>query len=141
MGKNDKKAGAKAGKAAVGDKSKADKKGGGSDDKLKPANSINVRHILCEKQSQIQDALDRLVAGESFDKVTPPPSPLWEMVADSERKVARELSQDKARQGGSLGWQIRGAMIKDFEIAAFQLAISKPDKPVYTNPPVKTQFG
>jgi NIMA-interacting peptidyl-prolyl cis-trans isomerase 4 len=56
-------------------------------------------------------------------------------------KVAREMSIDKARQGGSLGWQSRGAMVKDFEGAAFNLPVSKPDKPVYTNPPIKTQFG
>jgi hypothetical protein len=67
MGKNDKKPAAKKGgddKKAGG--SKSEKKG---DDKLKPANSINVRHILCEKASQIQEAMDRLAAGESFDKV------------------------------------------------------------------------
>jgi NIMA-interacting peptidyl-prolyl cis-trans isomerase 4 len=51
------------------------------------------------------------------------------------------MSQDKARQGGSLGWQIRGAMVKEFETAAFALPVSKPDKPVYTQPAVKTQFG
>ncbi|KAF8543935.1 hypothetical protein BDD12DRAFT_873912 [Trichophaea hybrida] len=125
MGKNDKKSAAKKGgddkKAGGSSRSKSDKKGG--DDKLKPANSINVRHILCEKASQIQEAMDRLAAGESFDK------------------VAREMSQDKARQGGSLGWQLRGAMVKEFETAAFQLPVSKPDKPVYTNPAIKTQFG
>jgi len=100
---------------------KADKSKGGKEQKN--AQSINVRHILCEKQSQIDGAMERLANGESFDK------------------VAREVSIDKARQGGSLGWQIRGAMVKDFETAAFALPISKPDKPVYTNPPIKTQFG
>ncbi|KAI5804427.1 hypothetical protein EDC01DRAFT_611056 [Geopyxis carbonaria] len=125
MGKNDKKGGSK---AAAGGADKKDagagkKKGGAADDKLKAANSINVRHILCEKQSQIADAMERLENGESFDK------------------VAREVSQDKARQGGSLGWQIRGAMVKEFETAAFALPVSKVDKPVYTNPAVKTQFG
>ncbi|KAA8912760.1 peptidyl-prolyl cis-trans isomerase NIMA-interacting 4-like protein [Sphaerosporella brunnea] len=125
MGKDTKKAsssskkGGSDAKASTDKKDKKDKK----DDKLKPANSINVRHILCEKSSQIQEALDRLAAGESFDK------------------VAREMSQDKARQGGSLGWQTRGAMVKDFETAAFALPVSKPDKPVYTQPAVKTQFG
>lgn len=122
MGKNDKTTTKGKTKESGGDKagkSKAD----GKEDKLKAANSINVRHILCEKQSQIDVAMERLENGESFDK------------------VARELSQDKARQGGSLGWQLRGAMVKEFEMAAFQLPVSKPDKPVYTNPPIKTQFG
>lgn len=70
MGKNDKATkkggGSGDGKKAAG----SSKKGGGEDSsKLKPANSINVRHILCEKASQIQEAMDRLAAGESFDKV------------------------------------------------------------------------
>lgn len=92
-------------------------------DKLKPANSINVRHILCEKHGQITVAMERLANGESFDK------------------VARDISIDKARSGGSLGWQTRGGMVKEFETAAFALPVSKVDKPVYTQAPVKTQFG
>lgn len=44
-----------------------------------------LRHILCEKQSKSQQALERLQAGEAFDK------------------VAAELSEDKARSGGALG--------------------------------------
>jgi NIMA-interacting peptidyl-prolyl cis-trans isomerase 4 len=79
MGKDSKKpaAGKKGGssneKKPAADKKEAGGKKGGGDDKLKPATSINVRHILCEKSSQIQEAMDRLAAGESFDKVRPPP--------------------------------------------------------------------
>jgi NIMA-interacting peptidyl-prolyl cis-trans isomerase 4 len=62
--------------------SSADKKGkGGGDKKLKPATSINVRHILCEKHSKKEEALVKLNAGTKFDE------------------VAREFSEDKARQG------------------------------------------
>jgi peptidyl-prolyl cis-trans isomerase NIMA-interacting 4 len=55
--------------------SKDDKK------KLKPATSINVRHILCEKHSKKEEALAKLNEGVKFDE------------------VAREFSEDKARQG------------------------------------------
>jgi NIMA-interacting peptidyl-prolyl cis-trans isomerase 4 len=50
--------------------------------KLKPASSINVRHILCEKHSKKEQALARLRDEKhKFDD------------------VARDLSEDKARQG------------------------------------------
>jgi len=52
--------------------------------KLKPATSINVRHILCEKHGKKEEALARLNKGEKFDA------------------VARDMSEDKARQGTSL---------------------------------------
>lgn len=51
------------------------------DKKLKAANSINVRHILCEKHSKKEEALEKLKNGAKFDE------------------VAREMSEDKARQG------------------------------------------
>ncbi|KAH0846341.1 peptidyl-prolyl cis-trans isomerase PIN4 [Fonsecaea monophora] len=65
-------------------------KGKGKDDdgpaasgsgKLKAAQSINVRHILCEKHSKKEEALAKLREGVKFDE------------------VAREFSEDKARQG------------------------------------------
>jgi NIMA-interacting peptidyl-prolyl cis-trans isomerase 4 len=65
-------------------KSKAsqdDTSAGASSTKLKPANSINVRHILCEKHSNKEIALGRLRKGHKFDD------------------VAKDLSEDKARQG------------------------------------------
>ena len=49
--------------------------------KLKAANSINVRHILCEKHGKKEEALEKLRNGAKFDD------------------VAREMSEDKARQG------------------------------------------
>lgn len=52
---------------------------GGS--KQKGAQSINVRHILCEKHSKKEEAVAKLNAGSKFDE------------------VAREFSEDKARQG------------------------------------------
>jgi NIMA-interacting peptidyl-prolyl cis-trans isomerase 4 len=47
----------------------------------KGAQSINVRHILCEKHSKKEEALAKLNAGSKFDD------------------VAREFSEDKARTG------------------------------------------
>eukprot|EP00842_Homolaphlyctis_polyrhiza_P000938 jgi/Hompol1/1845/HPOL_002776-RA len=95
----------------------------GSNTKLKPANSIKVRHILCEKHGKITEALELLQSGTRFDK------------------VAEQYSEDKAKAGGSLGWMTRGSMVGAFQDAAFALAPSTLDKPVYTNPPVKTNFG
>nr|XP_006125573.2 peptidyl-prolyl cis-trans isomerase NIMA-interacting 4 [Pelodiscus sinensis] len=56
-------------------------------------------------------------------------------------EVASQYSEDKARQGGDLGWMTRGSMVGPFQEAAFALAVSSMDKPVYTDPPVKTKFG
>jgi NIMA-interacting peptidyl-prolyl cis-trans isomerase 4 len=55
------------------------------------------------------------------------------------KKVAADVSEDKARQGGSLGWKIRGSMVPEFETAAFALAPSTTAKPVYVS--VKSSFG
>ena len=52
---------------------------GGS--KQKGAQSINVRHILCEKHTKKEEALAKLNAGSKFDD------------------VAKDFSEDKARQG------------------------------------------
>lgn len=90
---------------------------------LKPANTIKVRHILCEKQSKALEALAVLKSGTSF------------------ASVAEKYSEDKARQGGSLGWMTRGSMVGAFQEAAFALQPSTSEKPIYTDPPVKTQFG
>lgn len=91
-------------------------KGGG-------VNAIKVRHILCEKQSKILEAMQKLEEGVKFNE------------------VATLYSEDKATKGGDLGWQIRGALVGPFQDAAFELPISKIDKPQYTNPPIKTKHG
>lgn len=89
----------------------------------KGCNAVKVRHILCEKQGKILEALEKLKAGQKF--------------AD----VAAAYSEDKARQGGDLGWQIRGAMVGPFQDAAFALPNSTMTCPIYTDPPIKTKFG
>ncbi|XP_032629675.1 peptidyl-prolyl cis-trans isomerase NIMA-interacting 4 [Chelonoidis abingdonii] len=102
--------------------------GGGSAEKQAPApkgggSSVKVRHILCEKHSKIIEAMEKLKSGVRFSE------------------VASQYSEDKARQGGDLGWMTRGSMVGPFQEAAFALAVSSMDKPVYTDPPVKTKFG
>jgi parvulin-like peptidyl-prolyl isomerase len=69
-------------KGKGGDKGKtaekgADRKGGAQ----KGAQSINVRHILCEKHAKKEEALKKLNDGVAFNK------------------VAEEYSEDKARAG------------------------------------------
>ncbi|KAL8948772.1 MAG: hypothetical protein Q9222_005069 [Ikaeria aurantiellina] len=67
-------------KASGKGKSK-DEAGESSGKQLKPATAINARHILCEKHSKKEEALTKLRDGGKFDD------------------VAREFSEDKARQG------------------------------------------
>ncbi|CDH59780.1 predicted protein [Lichtheimia corymbifera JMRC:FSU:9682] len=72
------------------------KKGG----KLKPAQSIKVRHILCEKHGKVMEAMAKLKEENMrFDK------------------VAELYSEDKAKAGGSLGWMARGSMVGPFQDA------------------------
>uniref|UniRef100_A0A8C0ZI57 Peptidyl-prolyl cis-trans isomerase n=1 Tax=Cyanistes caeruleus TaxID=156563 RepID=A0A8C0ZI57_CYACU len=85
--------------------------------------SKRVRHILCEKHGRAMEAMEKLKAGQRFSE------------------VAAQYSEDKARQGGDLGWMTRGSMVGPFQEAAFALPVSSMDKPVYTDPPVKTKFG
>jgi len=89
--------------------------------KLKPATAINARHILCAKHSRKEEALAELSAGKKFDE------------------VAREFSEDKARQGGSLGWKTRGSLLADFETLAYGLEVSSTGSPVWGE--VKTSEG
>ncbi|TBU34326.1 FKBP-like protein, partial [Dichomitus squalens] len=115
----DKKSGGK-NTSATKDDDSADKKGKGN--VLKAATAVNVRHILCVKQSKALEALQKIQEGQRFDK------------------VAQEYSEDKAKAGGSLGWMVRGSMVGTFQDAAFALQPSTVDKPILS-PLVKTQFG
>lgn len=90
----------------------APKKGKGSKDKesaeagsgkLKTANALKLRHILCEKESRHLQALAKLREGVAFDK------------------VAQEFSEDKARHGGSLGLMQRNQMVGPFQVRFFSL--------------------
>nr|CAD7425933.1 unnamed protein product [Timema monikensis]CAD7442759.1 unnamed protein product [Timema bartmani] len=104
-------------------KSKGDEETKNAGKEKKGGSAVKVRHILCEKQSKVLEALEKLKAGVKFPD------------------VATQYSEDKARQGGDLGWMIRGSMVGPFQDAAFALPISTVTSPVYTDPPVKTKFG
>jgi len=115
MPKNDKKGGGGKGKGGGGG---GEKDTGG---KAKGAQSINVRHILCEKHSKKEEAMAKLNEGVKFDE------------------VARNYSEDKARQGGSLGWKAKGSLDPKFEEVAFALEPSSTSSPKIAE--VKTGFG
>ncbi|XP_051002753.1 peptidyl-prolyl cis-trans isomerase NIMA-interacting 4-like [Acomys russatus] len=107
------KGGAASGSGGADKKSQSPKGGG---------NVIKVRHILCEKHGKIMEAMEKLKSRMRFSE------------------VASQHSEDKARQGGDLGWMTGWSMVGPFQEAAFALPVSGMDKPVYTDPPVKTKF-
>ncbi|KAK4169343.1 FKBP-like protein [Cladorrhinum sp. PSN259] len=108
-------------------KGKGGKGGGGGDDNandtgkggaggkkagaVKGAQSINVRHILCEKHGEREKALERLANKESF------------------KIVAETMSLDKPKQGGLLGWKTKGSLDPEFEKVAYGLPASTVDNP------------
>jgi len=71
----------------------------------------------------METILEQLANGEKFDA------------------VAREFSEDKARQGGPLRGKTRGPLLKAFDDAAYALMVSMIGRPVYVNPAVKTSEG
>ena len=95
----------------------------------------------CEKHSKKEEALAKLVEGVKFDE------------------VARNFSEDKARQGeysmvlrmaalpkmltgrvgGQLGWKTKGSLDPAFEEVAFALEPSTTNNPKYGE--AKTSFG
>jgi len=104
-----------------GDSDKGDAKKG--KDKAGVGTAVKVRHILCSKQSKALEAITRLNNGEKFNV------------------VAQEMSEDKAKSGGDLGWQVRGQMVGPFQEAAFNLPKSTISNPIYTTEPVRTTHG
>jgi parvulin-like peptidyl-prolyl isomerase len=79
-----------------------------------------ARHILVADEAAANSVIERLKKGEDF------------------AALAKELSSDgSASNGGDLGWFGAGAMVPEFEAAAF--ALEKPGD--YTTTPVKSQFG
>jgi len=80
-----------------------------------------ARHILVADEAIAQVIIDKLKAGEDF------------------AKLAQESSTDtgSAANGGDLGWFGKGAMVPEFETAAFSLE----ETGDYTTTPVQSQFG
>ena len=115
--------GAKGSKDTKDSRGKKDAKDSKDSKTSSSGTSVKVRHILCEKQSKALEAIEKLKSGMKFNE------------------VATTYSEDKARSGGDLGWMTRGSMVGPFQEAAFSLPTSSTDKPIYTDPPVKTKFG
>lgn len=119
-GKADKPA--KGGKGGGGDSGGGGKKGSKKEVKDTSGSSgytqVKVRHILCEKQTKIMEAMEKLSEGQKFNQ------------------VAEQYSEDKARLGGNLGWKMRGEMVGPFQDAAFALPVGG-----MTYEPVKTSHG
>lgn len=80
-----------------------------------------ARHILVADEAAAIVVIEKLKAGDDF------------------ATLAKSLSTDtgSAVNGGDLGWFASGAMVPEFETAAF--ALEKPGD--YTLTPVKSQFG
>ncbi|KAI1777921.1 FKBP-like protein [Hypoxylon cercidicola] len=95
---------------AKGAKGKDDKKGDAKDTKVKGAQAVIVRHILCEKHSKKEEALAEIRNNPTLDNFI---------------AVAKVYSEDKAKQGGLLGLQRKGALQPEFEQVAFALPDSK----------------
>jgi len=75
----------------------------------------------CEKHSKKEEAAAALRSGTDFGT------------------VARDFSEDKARQGGALGWKTRGSLLADFEKVAYELEPSTTGNPKWGE--VKTGEG
>ena len=76
-----------------------------------------VRHILCEKQSKILEALKELQGWT--DETTDPPT-VHEPAKFNQTAV--KYSEDAARDGGNLGWRTRQQLNGVFADAAFKMA-------------------
>jgi len=82
------------------------------------SNKIRCAHILVKNENAAKEVLEKLSRGEKFSK------------------LAEEYSIDGSRKrGGDLGLFARGAMVKEFENAAFALKVGE------CSGIVKTQFG
>ncbi|OTB08599.1 hypothetical protein M426DRAFT_7338 [Hypoxylon sp. CI-4A] len=115
-----KKADNKSNNKDSGGKSNDDKQGG----KVKGAQAVVVRHILCEKHSRKEEALAEIKKNPTLDNFI---------------AVARIFSEDKAKQGGLLGVQRKGQLAPEFEEVAWGLQESKGSN-LYIGE-AKTSFG
>ncbi|KAN0039468.1 hypothetical protein ACTA71_007247 [Dictyostelium dimigraforme] len=94
------------------------KKGGKGGDAKGGITQVKVRHILCEKEAKLMEAVELIKNGASFNS------------------VAQSHSSDKARvSSGLLGYISRGDMVPEFTDRAFNQPIG------VVSEPFRTQFG
>lgn len=88
--------------------------------KVKPEDEVRARHILVPTEAEAKEIIEQLKNGADF------------------AKLAAEKSKDSGsmKEGGDLGYFGRGAMVKPFADAAFEM---KPGE--LSDKPVKTDFG
>jgi len=85
---------------------------------LSQVKEIRASHILVQTKEQAEKVREEILAGKSFEE------------------AAKEYSLcPSGKQGGDLGYFGRGAMVPEFEKAAFELPVNQ------VSEPVKTQFG
>lgn len=84
-------------------------------DNFKP--EINARHILVEDEAKAKEVIAKLNEGGDF------------------AELAKEYSTDpgSAENGGELGWFGAGAMVPEFEEAAYALEVNKVSEPVQSS--------
>lgn len=92
-----------------------------SKDNYQVAEQVQASHILVKDEKLAKDLIEKINAGQSFDK------------------LAKEYSQDPGSKnnGGDLGFFAKGMMVPEFEKACF----SELKNGEITQKPVKTQFG
>ncbi|TLN04346.1 peptidylprolyl isomerase, partial [bacterium] len=87
-------------------------------EKFKSGEQVQASHILVKTEKEAQDILAQLKKGASFEE------------------LAKKYSTDStAAKGGDLGWFSKGAMVPEFDKAAFGLKVGE------LSGIVKTQFG
>jgi len=86
--------------------------------KMSQAKEVRASHILVQSKEQANKVREEILAGKDF------------------AEAAKEYSScPSGKQGGDLGYFGRGAMVPEFEKAAFELPVNQ------VSEPVKTQFG
>ncbi|ORY69780.1 uncharacterized protein BCR38DRAFT_384134 [Pseudomassariella vexata] len=128
--KDNKDAGGKGGKG----KSQGISEQKSANPKVRGAQSIVVRHILCEKHSKKEEALAKLRAGVDFKTVVAEFS--TEKIRTGKTKIALLIA------GGALGLKSKGTLEPEFEKVAFELpAFNGYTTANYPYGEAKTQHG
>ena len=83
---------------------------------FQPTTEYNASHILLETESDAIDILNKLQDGSDFSEL-----------------AKTHSTGPSGKQGGSLGWFGRGAMVPAFEQAVFLLEVNEISKPIKTN--------